>query len=70
VDPTWALIISQVILSFGIAFALIPLIIFTTDSSLMGVSVNKPLTSVLAIIGVTIVIVINMALLYVTFFGG
>lgn len=70
VDPTWALIISQVILSFGIAFALIPLIIFTTDSSLMGVSVNKRLTSVLAIIGVTIVIVINMALLYVTFFGG
>jgi manganese transport protein len=39
-DPTWALITSQVVLSFGIPFALIPLVIFTRDKSILGVDIN------------------------------
>jgi manganese transport protein len=40
VDPSRALVLSQVVLSFGIPFALIPLILFCRDRTLMGVLVN------------------------------
>jgi manganese transport protein len=68
-DPTWALIISQVILSFGIPFALIPLIVLTRDRRILGVDVNTHLTTTLAVIGTAFVIVVNAALLWVTFVG-
>jgi manganese transport protein len=68
-DPTWALIISQVILSFGIPFALIPLVWLTRDKSILGVDINTTLTTVLAIVGATFVIVLNLLLLWVTFIG-
>lgn len=68
-DPTWALIISQVVLSFGIPFALIPLIVLTRDRSILGMDVNTGLTTVLAIIGATFVITLNLVLLWVTFVG-
>ena len=40
-DPTRILVMSQVLLSFGIALALVPLLIFTSDSKLMGDLVNS-----------------------------
>ena len=49
VNPLSALIISQVVLSFGIPFALIPLVIFTRDRSLMGGLVNHRRTTVAAV---------------------
>jgi manganese transport protein len=48
VNPTDALVLSQVVLSFGIPFALIPLVSLTSRRSVMGEHVNRPLTSVLA----------------------
>ena len=48
VDPTHALVLSQVVLSFGIPFALIPLVLFTSRRSVMGSLVNGRTTNVLA----------------------
>jgi manganese transport protein len=64
VEPTRALVISQVVLSFGIPFALVPLIRLTSDRALMGADANKALTSAL---GWTVTVVIgslNAALIY------
>lgn len=68
-DPTWALIISQVILSFGIPFALIPLVWLTRDKSILGVDINTTLTTTLAVVGAGFVIALNLVLLWVTFAG-
>jgi manganese transport protein len=48
VSPTSALVLSQVVLSFGIPFALIPLVMLTSRRDVMGVHVNSRLTSTLA----------------------
>ncbi|MDJ0471997.1 Nramp family divalent metal transporter, partial [Rhodococcoides fascians] len=45
VDPSRALVVSQVVLSFGIPFALIPLVRFTSDRILMGGDVNHRITA-------------------------
>ncbi|WP_036587605.1 Nramp family divalent metal transporter [Paenibacillus sophorae] len=63
VDATRALVMSQVILSFGIAFALIPLIVFTSDRKLMGGLVNRRITSVLGWIIAGIVVSLNLFLI-------
>ncbi|WP_042206863.1 Nramp family divalent metal transporter [Paenibacillus durus] len=63
VDATRALVMSQVILSFGIAFALIPLIIFTSDRKLMGGLVNRRITSVLGWVIAGIVVSLNLFLI-------
>ncbi|MEN6572650.1 MAG: Nramp family divalent metal transporter [Anaerolineaceae bacterium] len=69
-DPTRTLVISQVLLSFGLPFAVIPLVMFTSKKEIMGVLVNRKFTTYLAW-GVTLVIlVLNLYLLYSTFFGG
>ena len=47
-DPTRTLVLSQVVLSFGLPFAIIPLVMFTRRKDIMGVLVNRPLTTVLA----------------------
>jgi len=64
VNPTWALVMSQVILSFGIAFALIPLIVFTSDRKLMGALVNKKVTTIVAWCVAVLIIGLNLFLLY------
>ncbi len=69
VDPTWSLIISQVVLSFGIPFALIPLVMFTRDKKLLGADANRWFTTVAAIAAVTLIIALNVALLWLTFTG-
>jgi manganese transport protein len=68
-DPTRTLVISQVVLSFGIPFALIPLVMFTRQKDLMGVLVNRRLTTVIAAIVAVIIVALNIFLLYQTFFG-
>ncbi len=69
VDPTRTLVISQVVLSFGIPFALIPLVMFTRNRNLMGDLVNHPATSVVAVAVVSLIVSLNVFLLYQTFFG-
>jgi manganese transport protein len=69
IDPTRALIISQVVLSFGIPFALIPLVRFTSDPELMGEDVNRRLTTGLAWAVAAIISVLNAALIYLTVTG-
>ena len=48
ISPTSALIFSQVVLSFGIPFAVIPLVMLTSRRDVMGEHVNRPLTTVVA----------------------
>jgi len=69
VNPSKALIISQVILSFGIAFALIPLIIFTSNNNIMGSLVNRKITTGIAWFISLLIILLNIFLLYQTIFG-
>ncbi|MNB65251.1 Divalent metal cation transporter MntH [compost metagenome] len=69
VDPTRALVMSQVVLSFGIAFALIPLIIFTSDRKLMGGLVNHRITTILGWIIAGIVVTLNLFLIGQTIIG-
>jgi manganese transport protein len=69
-DPTAILVISQVILSFGIPFALIPLLSLTTDVKLMGVFANRPPIRILLVIAIVLVIALNLALLVLVFSGG
>jgi manganese transport protein len=70
VDPSRTLVISQVLLSFGLPFAIIPLVMFTSDKKLMGVLVNKKITTILASIVAAIIVALNIFLLYATLFKG
>lgn len=65
-DPSRALVLSQVVLSFGIPFALIPLIRLTSDHAVMGADTNKWLTSALGWIVTATISLLNMALIYLT----
>jgi manganese transport protein len=67
-DPTRALVLSQVFLSFGIPFALVPLVMFTRDRNLMGTLVNSRLTNWAAYAVAGMIIGLNGYLLYQTFF--
>jgi manganese transport protein len=69
VNPTDALVLSQVVLSFGIPFALVPLVLLTRNREVMGALVNKPLTTAVAFIVAGLIIALNVFLLYDTFFG-
>ena len=69
INPTKALVMSQVILSFGIAFALVPLILFTSNKELMKSLVNKKFTTVMAWIIAGLIIILNLFLLFQTLFG-
>jgi len=63
VDPTRALILSQVVLSFGIPFALVPLVLFTRRRDVMGSLVNRRLTTVAAAVVAAVIIALNVVLL-------
>ncbi|GAB0170076.1 Nramp family divalent metal transporter [Lysinibacillus sp. CTST325] len=69
VNATYALVLSQVILSFGIAFALVPLVMFTSKRDIMGSLVNHRITTILGWIVVVIVVTLNLYLLWQTVFG-
>ena len=68
-DPTRTLVISQVVLSFGLPFAVIPLIMFTSRKDIMGVLVNRRLTNILAALCAVLILSLNIFLIYQTFFG-
>jgi manganese transport protein len=63
VDPSRALVLSQVVLSFGIPFALVPLVLFCRDRSLMGELVNRRSTTIAAWIVAAAIITLNVFLL-------
>jgi manganese transport protein len=67
VDPTRALVLSQVVLSFGIPFALIPLVLFTSSRKVMGGLVNNRLTTVAAWAIACVISLLNAFLLVQTF---
>jgi manganese transport protein len=67
VDPSRTLVISQVVLSFGIPFALVPLIRFTSQSELMGPLVNRRITTLAAGTAAAVIIGLNVFLLVQTF---
>ena len=69
-DPTRTLVISQVVLSFGLPFAVIPLIIFTRRRDIMGELVNRRTTTVVASGMAVVIVALNMYLLYGIFVGG
>ncbi len=65
-DPTRALVFSQVVLSFGIPFALIPLVRLTSDPSVMGPDTNHRATTALGWIVAGLITLLNVGLLYLT----
>jgi manganese transport protein len=69
VDPSTTLVISQVVLSFGIPFALVPMILLTRRADVMGALVNRRITTVAASIVAALIIGLNLFLLYETFSG-
>jgi len=68
-DPTRSLILSQVVLSFGIPFALVPLVLLTRRKDVMGAFVNARLTTYAAAACASLIIALNAFLLYETLLG-
>jgi manganese transport protein len=64
---TDSLVISQVVLSFGIPFALVPLVLLTRRADVMGPLVNRRLTTAAAAGIAAMIIALNTYLLYTTF---
>jgi manganese transport protein len=62
-DPTRTLVISQVVLSFGLPFALVPLVLFTSRRDLMGALVNRRSTTVVTAVLVALIVLLNLLLL-------
>ena len=69
VDASRALVLSQVVLSFGIPFALVPLLLFCRDRGLMGELVNRRVTTVAATVIVALIVALNLFLLAQISFG-
>ena len=69
-DPTRTLVISQVVLSFGLPFTIIPLVMFTRRKDIMGVLVNRPITTIIASVVAGLIVVLNLYLIYQTLFAG
>jgi manganese transport protein len=68
-DPSRALVISQVVLSFGIPFALVPLLLFCRNRAIMGTLVNRRSTTVASALVATVIIGLNVFLLEQTLFA-
>lgn len=69
-DPTRTLVISQVVLSFGLPFALVPLVIFTSRRDVMGGLANHAITTMLAWAVTAVIIALNAFLLFRILTGG
>ena len=63
VEPTWALVLSQVVLSLGIPFALIPLVALSGNRSLMGGFANRTPLRIAAWVVVTLIVALNLTLI-------
>jgi manganese transport protein len=68
-DPTRTLVVSQVVLSFGLPFAIVPLILFTRRRDLMGELVNSAFTTTMGVAVAALIVVLNGYLLYETLKG-
>ncbi len=68
-DPTRSLVISQVLLSFSLPLALIPLVLFTGRRDLMGNLVNRTATKALMVVLTAVIVALNLYLLYGVFTG-
>jgi manganese transport protein len=69
IDPTRALVLSQVVLSFGIPFAVLPLVRLTSNRKLMGSDTNHPLTTVIGWGVALLISLLNVVLIYLTVVG-
>jgi len=69
-DPTQTLVLSQALLSFGLPFTIIPLILFTSRRDLMGGLVNRRLTTWLAVLVAGLILILNFYLILQTVLGG
>ncbi len=69
-DPTWALVLSQVVLSLGIPFALVPLVKLTASKGLLGVYANRPITNGIAWVVAALIATLNLVLIVITLTGG
>ncbi|OCB20012.1 divalent metal cation transporter [Mycobacterium malmoense] len=68
-DPTRALVLSQVVLSFGIPFAVLPLVKLTSDRELMGGDANHPVTAFIGWAVGVMISLLNMVLIWLTVTG-
>ena len=69
-DPTRTLILSQVVLSFGLPFAIIPLVMFTRRADIMGDLVNRRITTISAALVAGLIVLLNVFLVYKTIING
>jgi manganese transport protein len=69
-DPTRTLVISQVSLSFGLPFAIIPLVYFTANKKIMGILVNHRITTIAASLVAVLIVGLNFFLIVNTLSGG
>jgi manganese transport protein len=69
IDPSRALVLSQVVLSFGVPFALIPLVRLTSNRNLMGEDTNRRMTTAFGWTVATLISLLNVVLIYLTVKG-
>ncbi|MDN5712781.1 MAG: divalent metal cation transporter, partial [Brevibacterium aurantiacum] len=69
VDPTWSLVLSQVVLSLGIPFAMIPLVRLTMNRSVMGQYANSRIITIVAILASGLIIALNVVLIVLLALG-
>jgi manganese transport protein len=69
VNPTWALVLSQVLLSLGIPFALVPLVTLSSNRELLGRFANSRILQFAAWVAVALIIALNLALVYLEVWG-
>ena len=68
-EPTWALVVSQVALSFGIPFAIIPLMRLTASPEVMGSHANNRPLRVTGFLIAAVIVALNLFLVYLTLTG-
>ncbi|SOJ56923.1 Divalent metal cation transporter MntH [Mycobacterium simulans] len=68
-DPTRTLVLSQVVLSFGIPFAVLPLVRLTSNSEVMGSDINHRVTTVVGWVVAVMISLLNVVLIYLTVTG-
>ncbi len=66
-DPTRSMVISQVVLSFGLPFAIVPLVLFTGSRKIMGGMINHRFTTAAMSVCAGLIVALNLFLLYQTF---
>jgi manganese transport protein len=65
VEPTWALVLSQVVLSLGIPFALVPMVVLNSDRTLMGTHTAGRALKIVSWLVVGLIVTLNVSLIVV-----